>query len=70
MTASDLTIAFGFGVVGSLHCAGMCGPLVAAYAGMPGSDTPWRRRALAHGAYSIGRLLAYLALGGLAAGLG
>ena len=57
-------------LLGSLHCAGMCGPLVAAYAGMPGADVPWRRRALAHGAYSAGRLVAYLALGGLAGAFG
>ena len=57
-------------VLGSLHCAGMCGPLVAAYAGMPGSDAPWRRRAAAHAAYNSGRLAAYLALGALAGAFG
>ena len=57
-------------LLGSLHCAGMCGPLVAAYAGMPGSEAPWRRRAMAHAAYSAGRLAAYLALGALAGTFG
>ena len=57
-------------LLGSLHCAGMCGPLVAAYAGMPGSDARWRRRAAAHGAYSAGRLAAYLVLGLLAGTFG
>jgi sulfite exporter TauE/SafE len=57
-------------LLGSLHCAGMCGPLVAAYAGMPGSDAPWRRRAAAHAAYSAGRLAAYLVLGALAGTFG
>jgi sulfite exporter TauE/SafE len=57
-------------LLGSLHCAGMCGPLVAAYAGMPGPDAPWRRRAAAHAAYSSGRLAAYLALGALAGTFG
>jgi sulfite exporter TauE/SafE len=57
-------------LLGSLHCAGMCGPLVAAYSGMPGADAPWRRRATAHAAYSAGRLAAYLAAGALAGRLG
>lgn len=57
-------------VLGSLHCAGMCGPLVAAYAGMPGAEAPWRRRAIAHGAYSAGRLAAYSALGACAGAFG
>jgi sulfite exporter TauE/SafE len=61
---------FAASVLGSLHCAGMCGPLVAAYAGMPGSDAPWRRRAAAHAAYNIGRLAAYLALGAMAGAFG
>jgi len=57
-------------LLGSLHCAGMCGPLVAAYAGMPGADASRRRRAAAHAAYNAGRLAAYLALGGLAGTFG
>jgi len=57
-------------LLGSLHCAGMCGPLVAAYAGMPGPNSPWRRRATAHAAYSIGRLVAYATLGGCAGAFG
>ena len=61
---------FASSLLGSVHCAGMCGPLVAAYAGMPGSEAPWRKRAFAHGAYSVGRLTAYLALGSLAGAFG
>jgi sulfite exporter TauE/SafE len=61
---------FASSVLGSLHCAGMCGPLVAAYAGMPGSEAPWRRRAMSHAAYSAGRLAAYVALGALAGACG
>jgi uncharacterized protein len=57
-------------VLGSLHCAGMCGPLVAAYTGMPGVDAPWRRRAIAHAAYSAGRLAAYATLGACAGAFG
>ena len=61
---------FASSLLGSVHCAGMCGPLVAAYAGMPGSDAQWRKRAIAHGAYSAGRVTAYLVLGSLAGAFG
>ena len=61
---------FASSLLGSVHCAGMCGPLVAAYAGMPGSEAPWRKRAVAHGAYSAGRLTAYLVLGAAAGAFG
>jgi sulfite exporter TauE/SafE len=57
-------------LLGSLHCAGMCGPLVAAYAGMPGAEAGWRRRAIAHAAYSAARLAAYVSLGAMAGALG
>ncbi len=56
----------GASLVGSLHCAGMCGPLVAVYA----ADAPATGRLRAHGAYHGGRLLTYATLGGLAGGLG
>jgi len=52
-------------LVGSLHCAGMCGGFVAFYAGAGG-----RRPGLGHAAYNAGRLAAYAALGALAGALG
>ncbi len=52
-------------LVGSPHCAAMCGGFVCFYAGAPGG-----RRALAHAAYNSGRLLSYLVLGVLAGALG
>jgi uncharacterized protein len=54
-------------VLGSLHCAGMCGPLVAIYAAGPDREAPLASRLFAHAAYSLGRLAAYAALG-IAAG--
>ena len=57
-------------LLGSLHCAGMCGPLVAAYAGWPGVGASRRRRAAAHAAYNAGRLAAYVGLGALAGTFG
>jgi sulfite exporter TauE/SafE len=53
-------------LVGSAHCAGMCGGFVAFYAGQ--SDA--RSRLWAHVAYNAGRLVSYAALGFLAGALG
>ncbi len=50
-------------LLGSLHCAGMCGPFVCLYASAQGPRHPW-----AHVAYNGGRLISYLSLG-LVAGL-
>jgi len=55
-------------LLGSLHCAGMCGGLVAFYAGAD------RSRGLArlgpHLAYNLGRLVTYAALGGVSGAAG
>jgi hypothetical protein len=56
---------FATGLLGSLHCAGMCGGFVCFYSGGPGG-----RRLLPHAAYNAGRLVSYLALGALAGALG
>ena len=64
MTALALTV-LGASLVGSLHCAGMCGGFVAFYAGAGG-----RRPGLGHAAYNLGRLAAYATLGALAGVLG
>ncbi|WP_116125432.1 sulfite exporter TauE/SafE family protein [Lewinella sp. IMCC34183] len=57
---STLFTAFSLGLFGSLHCAGMCGPLMWAAGG------DWRGVM----AYQAGRLLTYALLGGLLGGLG
>ena len=64
MTALALTV-LAASLVGSLHCAGMCGGFVAFYTGAGG-----RRPGLGHAAYNIGRLAAYATLGALAGALG
>ena len=64
MTAILATV-FVASLVGSLHCVGMCGGLVAFYSGT--DDSRGALRLLIHGIYSGGRLLAYSVLG-LAAG--
>jgi len=52
-------------LIGSPHCAAMCGGFVVFYAGHDA-----RRRWLAHVAYNGGRLVSYVALGLLAGALG
>lgn len=65
--SSDFIMAFLIGLSGSLHCAGMCGPLVAALgAKLTRPDT--RSKLLFSLQYTLGRLLVYSALG-MAAGL-
>ena len=70
------------GLMGSLHCLGMCGPLVLAYSFHLAGSAPergaggagvrsgsWGRASAHHLAFHVGRLLTYGVLGGLAAGL-
>lgn len=52
-------------VLGSLHCAGMCGGIVALYSSAF-SGRGW----MGHAVYSMGRLLAYTTLGAIAGLLG
>jgi uncharacterized protein len=56
----DFWTAFILGLVGSLHCAGMCGPLALA---LPGAATSSARFALGRVAYNLGRIVTYCALG-------
>lgn len=55
-------------LVGSLHCAGMCGGFVAFYSGA--DDNAGRRRLAGHFAYNGARLVTYVALGAVAGALG
>jgi uncharacterized protein len=56
----------GASLLGSAHCAGMCGGFVVFYSGSGGAP----RRLLAHAAYNGGRLFSYLLVGALAGALG
>jgi sulfite exporter TauE/SafE len=70
MTALEFSAIFGLGVVSSLHCVQMCGPLVLAYS-LPLAAQPRSRRLLyAHAGYNLGRIWTYSALGALAGGAG
>lgn len=52
-------------LLGSVHCAAMCGAFVCFYASAESASTPssWRDAAGAHAAYNLGRLVSYLMLG-------
>ncbi|QDK82171.1 sulfite exporter TauE/SafE family protein [Spirosoma sp. KCTC 42546] len=58
-----LTTAFLTGLISSLHCVGMCGPLVAA---LPVGRLPQGQRWKAVGLYHTGRIATYGTLGALA----
>jgi sulfite exporter TauE/SafE len=55
------------GVIGSFHCAGMCGPLALA---LPLNQKSWETRFLSAGIYNAGRLFTYALMGALFGFLG
>ena len=68
MTSLVLAV-LGASLVGSVHCAAMCGGLVGVYAVAPGPRGS-RRPGAGHAAYHAGRLVAYLGLGAIAGTIG
>jgi len=77
MTGLELSLVFTLGMVSSLHCVQMCGPIVLSYSVtlVPGpAPAPGISRAagtlwslvVGHLAYNAGRILTYAALGALA----
>jgi len=56
----DYWTAFTLGLVGSLHCAGMCGPLALA---LPSSGTSWLRFTAGRVSYHLGRIATYCMMG-------
>jgi hypothetical protein len=65
MTAALIGGVLVASLLGSPHCAGMCGPFVCFYSG-----TGEKPRAWAHVAYNGGRLVSYLVLGAIAGAIG
>jgi len=55
-------------LLGSMHCAGMCGAFLAF--AVAGGDSAGSTRGLLHGAYNGGRLITYTLLGAIAGALG
>jgi sulfite exporter TauE/SafE len=67
MSAAALSAIFLVGLLGGVHCVGMCGGIVTALTvKMPGDRTRWSL----HLAYHAGRLTTYAVAGALAGGLG
>jgi uncharacterized protein len=71
MNLVEFSLVFVFGLVSSLHCMQMCGPIVVSYS-LPLARAGAARRGLlvAHTAYNSGRILIYMLLGALAGALG
>ncbi|HRE80467.1 MAG TPA: sulfite exporter TauE/SafE family protein, partial [Opitutaceae bacterium] len=59
--------AFVAGLVTSLHCVGMCGPLSCSLLPRPGESADLRQVTTV---YHVSRLLSYAALGGIAGAIG
>ncbi|MEO8070411.1 MAG: sulfite exporter TauE/SafE family protein [Acidobacteriota bacterium] len=73
MTWAWAGLALGF--VGSVHCAAMCGPFVAAvrrgvYVGGDTGDRAWRHAAVEGALYQLSRVGTYGALGSIAGAIG
>ena len=67
MTLVEFWLMFGFGVVSSIHCVQMCGPIVLSYSlPLAGQPRLWR----AHVWYNLGRMATYTLLGALAGAAG
>jgi sulfite exporter TauE/SafE len=65
---TEIALVFGLGLVSSLHCVQMCGPVVLSL----GLSTGGARRqlAVAHLAYNLGRVTTYTLLGAVAGAVG
>lgn len=62
--AAGLAAFFGLGLVGSVHCLGMCGPLVTTYADRLGDDGPVSGHEIRqHALFNAGRTLSYTLVG-------
>lgn len=69
--SASVTGLFLAGLLASLHCAGMCGPLACAACGLgKAGQTPGQRPLPKVAGYHLARIAAYSALGALAGGIG
>lgn len=73
MTALELWVMFSLGLVSSLHCVQMCGPIVLSYSiAIEQGVSKYHSASLLFGhlAYNAGRILTYAAMGAIAGILG
>jgi len=71
VTGIEIWVVFALGLVSSLHCMQMCGPIVLTYSVAVGQAKPGPGRAsrsllFGHLAYNAGRILTYAVLGAIA----
>lgn len=69
MSAWEFYLIFILGLVSSLHCVSMCGPIVLAYS-LPLGSRKFSGQLVAHLAYNFGRIISYAILGAIAGFLG
>jgi sulfite exporter TauE/SafE len=70
MTPLEFFAIFGIGLLSSIHCLQMCGPIVLTYS-LPLAKKPnWRALVRAHAEYNAGRILTYSILGAVAGAAG
>ncbi len=67
MTTFALVTSLTIGLVGSLHCIGMCGPIAIS---LPLGNKSWGRRTFGGLVYNLGRILTYGLLGAIFGFLG
>jgi len=71
MSLAEFWLMFVLGLVSSIHCVQMCGPIVLSYSlPLAGGGASHRELALAHLWYNLGRVTTYSALGALAGAAG
>lgn len=69
MSALEFYLIFTLGLISSLHCVSMCGPIVLAYS-LPLGSSKLPKQFVAHLAYNAGRIITYTLLGAVAGFLG
>lgn len=71
MSLAQFWLMFALGLVSSIHCVQMCGPIVLSYSlPLAGGAAPRAELAWAHFWYNLGRVTTYTVLGGLAGAAG
>ncbi len=65
MSGWEFYVIFALGLVSSLHCVSMCGPIVLSYS-LPLGSKRFSSQAAAHISYNIGRIITYALLGAIA----
>lgn len=69
MTALILS-AFAFGLVTSVHCVSMCGPMVVTYAAQCNEDDRWQSKVAPNLAYQGAKLVSYMLVGAVLGAVG